>query len=304
VNTYLVNLKEEIHEDTGRIHASFNQTVAATGRLSSSDPNLQNIPIRTEIGRQIRRAFVAPPGRVLITADYSQIELRILAHLSRDPALIEAFRAGEDIHKAVAAQVHGIPLEEVTKEQRSGAKMVNFGIVYGVTPFGLARRLDIGQKEAAEIIDDYKRRFSGITTFLEECVQQARRMGHVETMLKRRRPIAGVDDRNGSRRALAERVAINSVVQGSAADLIKLAMIDLHARIKATEIGSPKDLADASLTGVNMLIQIHDELVFEAPADTAEAARVLIVSRMESAMDLSVPLVADSAISSNWAEGK
>jgi DNA polymerase I len=304
VNTYLVNLKEEIHEDTGRIHASFNQTVAATGRLSSSDPNLQNIPIRTEIGRQIRRAFVAPPGRVLITADYSQIELRILAHLSRDPALIEAFRAGEDIHKAVAAQVHGIPLEEVTKEQRSGAKMVNFGIVYGVTPFGLARRLDIGQKEAAEIIDDYKRRFSGITTFLEECVQQARRMGHVETMLKRRRPIAGVDDRNGSRRALAERVAINSVVQGSAADLIKLAMIDLHARIKATETGSPKNLVDASLSGVKMLIQIHDELVFEAPEETAETARALIVARMEAAMDLSVPLVADSAISSNWAEGK
>ncbi len=304
VNTYLVNLKEEIHENTGRIHASFNQTVAATGRLSSSDPNLQNIPIRTEIGRQIRRAFVAPPGRVLITADYSQIELRILAHLSRDPALIEAFRAGEDIHKAVAAQVHGIPLDEVTKEQRSGAKMVNFGIVYGVTPFGLARRLDIGQKEAAEIIDDYKRRFSGITTFLEECVQQARRMGYVETMLKRRRPIAGVDDRNGSRRALAERVAINSVVQGSAADLIKLAMIDLHARIKATEIGSPTDLADDALTDVKMLIQIHDELVFEGPEASAEEARALIVTRMEAAMDLSVPLVADSAISSNWAEGK
>jgi DNA polymerase I len=304
VNTYLVNLKEEIHEDTGRIHASFNQTVAATGRLSSSDPNLQNIPIRTEIGRQIRRAFVAPPGRVLITADYSQIELRILAHLSRDPALIEAFRAGEDIHKAVAAQVHGIPLEEVTKEQRSGAKMVNFGIVYGVTPFGLARRLDIGQKEAAEIIDDYKRRFSGITTFLEECVQQARRMGHVETMLKRRRPIADVDDRNGSRRALAERVAINSVVQGSAADLIKLAMIDLHARIKATEISTPSDLADDALTDVKMLLQIHDELVFEGPEASAEAARALIVTRMEAAMDLSVPLVADSAISTNWAEGK
>ena len=304
VNTYLVNLKEEIHEGSGRIHASFNQTVAATGRLSSSDPNLQNIPIRTEIGRQIRRAFVAPPGRVLITADYSQIELRILAHLSRDPALVEAFRAGEDIHKAVAAQVHGIPLDEVTKEQRSGAKMVNFGIVYGVTPFGLARRLNIGQAEAAEIIDDYKRKFFGITTFLEECVAQARRMGYVETMLKRRRPIAGVDDRNGSRRALAERVAINSVVQGSAADLIKLAMIDLHARIKATETGSPKNLFDASLSGVKMLIQIHDELVFEAPEGTAEDARALIVARMEAAMDLSVPLIADSAISSNWAEGK
>lgn len=298
VNTYLVNLGEEIHPVTGRIHASFNQTVAATGRLSSSDPNLQNIPIRTEIGREIRRAFVAPPGRVLISADYSQIELRLLAHLSGDPALIAAFEGGEDIHSAVAAQIHGVPLAEVTREQRSGAKMVNFGIVYGVTPFGLARRLGIGVTEAGAIIDDYKRRFAGITTFLEECVQQARRFGYVETMLKRRRPIDGVDDRNGQRRALAERVAINSVVQGSAADLIKIAMIDLHERLQAATANTD------ALHDTLMLLQIHDELVFEAPLASAEAARAIIVERMEAAMTLCVPLVVDSAVATTWFEGK
>ena len=296
VNTYLVALKDEIHPETKRIHASFNQTVAATGRLSSSDPNLQNIPIRTEVGREIRRAFVAPEGRVLISADYSQIELRILAHLSEDPKLCEAFERGEDIHAAVAAQVHGVPLDEVTKEQRSGAKMVNFGIVYGITPFGLARRLGCNNTEAEEIITGYKKRFSGITTFLEQCVAQARRHGYVETMLKRRRPITDIDSNQPNRRSLAERMAINSVVQGSAADLIKLAMIDLHRRIKS---GEHTELAE-----VLMLLQIHDELVFEAPATNAEAAAGVIVDRMQQAMTLRVPLVVDYGLSANWYEGK
>jgi DNA polymerase-1 len=295
VSTYLVALKDEINEATGRIHASFNQTVAATGRLSSSDPNLQNIPIRTEIGREIRRAFVAPEGRVLITADYSQIELRLLAHLSKDPNLTEAFVNGEDIHAAVAAQIHGVPLDAVTREQRSGAKMVNFGIVYGITAFGLARRLGCSNGEADEIITGYKQRFAGITTFLEECVAQAKRHGYVETMLKRRRPIPDIDSNQPNRRNLAERMAINSVVQGSAADLIKLAMIDLHGRIEAGE----NDLAQT-----RMLLQIHDELVFEAPEDSAEAARTLIVDRMQQAMELDVPLVVDSGISGNWYEAK
>lgn len=313
VSTYLVSLREEIHPQTQRIHASFNQTVAATGRLSSSDPNLQNIPIRTDLGREIRRAFIAPPGRVLITADYSQIELRLLAHLSRDPALIEAFQAGEDIHAAVAAQIHGVPLADVTRQQRNGAKMVNFGIVYGITAFGLARRLGCEQAEAAKIIDDYKRRFAGITTFLEECIQQAKRKGYVATMMQRRRPIADIESNNPTRRALAERVAINSVVQGSAADLIKLAMVDIQRRINASQtagggparrVGASADLADPALADVKMLIQIHDELVFEAPAEKAEAARSIIVDRMQKAMSLRVPLIADSAISSNWYEGK
>ncbi|MEO1007827.1 MAG: DNA polymerase I [Planctomycetota bacterium] len=303
VNTYLVSLREEINAETDRIHASFNQTVAATGRLSSSDPNLQNIPIRTDVGREIRRAFVAPEGRVLISADYSQIELRILAHLSGDPALVEAFEEGRDIHAAVASQIHGVPLGEVTKEQRNGAKMVNFGIVYGITAFGLARRLGIGNTEAGEIIDGYKKRFAGITTFLEECVAQAKDQGYVETMLKRRRPIPDIEARNPARRSLAERMAINSVVQGSAADLIKLAMVDLHRRLSphadALRGGRPPEI-----DGVRMLLQIHDELVFEADEADAEPARDLIVDRMQSAMNLRVPLVVDASIAGNWYEGK
>ncbi|MFI4893404.1 MAG: DNA polymerase I [Phycisphaerales bacterium JB058] len=349
VNTYLVNLAEEIHPETGRIHASFNQTVAATGRLSSSDPNLQNIPIRTDVGREIRKAFVAPEGCVLISADYSQIELRLLAHLSKDEALIRAFREGQDIHRAVAAQIHSVALDDVTKEQRSGAKMVNFGIVYGITPFGLARRLGVSNTEAAEIIDGYKKRFPGITTFLAECITEAQEQGYVETMLKRRRPVHEIDARNPARRALAERIAINSVVQGSAADLIKLAMIDLHRRIGPTSLSPPgrgpgrgdSVLAPSPLGGegrgegatgskasphpsasrppspqmgegaevplpknVRMLLQIHDELVFESPKDVADEAMKLIMTRMESAMELDVPLVVDAAASGNWFEGK
>lgn len=314
VSTYLVALKQAINQRTGRIHASFNQTVAATGRLSSSDPNLQNIPIRTDIGRDIRKAFVAPPNRVLITADYSQIELRLLAHLSKDPALIEAFHRGDDIHAAVAAQIHNVPIEQVTREQRSGAKMVNFGIVYGITPFGLARRLNISNTQADEIITGYKKRFAGIATFLEECIAQARSLGYVETMLKRRRPITDIESTNPSRRALAERMAINSVVQGSAADLIKLAMIDLHRRLKqanneplATEPRTPpqpEPQPNPALTGVKMILQIHDELVFEAPTTTAEQARDIIVARMETAMNIDVPLRVDATIAANWFDGK
>jgi DNA polymerase-1 len=294
VGTYLVALVEEINPETKRIHSSFNQTVAVTGRLASSDPNLQNIPIRTEVGREIRRAFVAAPGHALVSADYSQIELRLLAHLSRDPALILAFHEGQDIHAAVAAQIHGVPIGEVTREQRNGAKMVNFGIVYGITAFGLARRLGIGNAEAQTIIDGYKKRFAGITTFLQECIDQAQRQGYVETMLKRRRPIPDIDSTNPARRSLAERTAINSVVQGSAADLIKLAMVDIYRVLR----GAP------AWGGVKMLLQIHDELVFESPVEQAEATRAMIVERMESAMKLSVPLKVDASIAGNWFEGK
>ena len=293
VSTYLIALRDAINPKTGRVHARFNQTVAATGRLSSSDPNLQNIPIRSDLGREIRKAFVAEPGKLLISADYSQIELRLLAHLSRDAALIEAFERGDDIHAAVAAQIHGVPQEKVTKEQRNGAKMVNFGIVYGVTAFGLARRLGIGNDAAAEIISGYKKRFAGITTFLQECVEQAKRQGYVETMLKRRRIIPDIESNIPNRRALAERTAINSVVQGSAADLIKLAMIDLHKMAKRGELGTAA-----------MLLQIHDELVFEADAADAPRIKDIVVQRMEAAMTLRVPLKADARIAADWAEGK
>jgi DNA polymerase I len=297
VSTYLVALRQAINPKTGRVHSSFHQTVAATGRLASSDPNLQNIPIRTDVGREIRRAFVAEPGHSLVTADYSQIELRLLAHLSRDPALIEAFQRDEDIHTAVAAQVHGIPPGQVTREQRSGAKMVNFGIVYGVTAFGLARRLKVPQDQAAAIIDGYKRRFAGITTFLQECIEQARRHGYVTTILGRRRPIPDIESKNPSRRSLAERLAINSVVQGSAADLIKVAMVNLRRRFLAGE-------GEALPGAVKMLLQIHDELVFEAPDAMAEPAKRIVVHGMENAMQLLVPLRADAHIAKDWYDGK
>ncbi|XVJ58596.1 MAG: DNA polymerase I [Tepidisphaera sp.] len=295
VSTYLVALREEINPRTGRVHTSFHQTVAATGRLASSDPNLQNIPIRTEAGREIRRAFVAAPGHVLVTADYSQIELRLLAHLSRDPNLIEAFMTGQDIHQQVAAQINGVPLDQVTKEMRSGAKMVNFGIVYGITAFGLARRLGVSNGEAETIISGYKKRFSGITTFLHECVEQARRFGYVETILKRRRPIPDIDSNNPSRRSFAERTAINSVVQGSAADLIKVAMVALYAQAPTT--GGTREEG-------KMLLQIHDELVFECPEANAEHVRARMVKAMEGAMTLSVPVKVDAHIGRNWFEGK
>ncbi len=294
VNTYLVALKEAISPETGRVHASFNQTVAATGRLSSSNPNLQNIPIRTEVGREIRRAFVAAPGNVLVSADYSQIELRLLAHLSEDETLIAAFERGEDIHTTVAADVFGVNPKDVTARQRDSAKMINFGIVYGITPFGLSRRLggEVSIEEAAEIINGYKSRFAGIDAFLQQCVDMARTHGYVETMRKRRRAIPQIDASNPQQRALGERMAINSVVQGSAADLIKLAMIDLYRRLPEA---FPK---------VRMLLQIHDELVFEAPAEQDAKVQALVRLRMESAMELRVPLVVQTASSTNWIDAK
>jgi DNA polymerase-1 len=288
VNTYLVALKAAIHPETGRVHASFNQTVAATGRLSSSDPNLQNIPIRTEVGREIRRAFVAAPGNVLISADYSQIELRLLAHLAKDDRLIEAFHHGADIHKAAAADVFGVAPDEVTFEQRDAAKMVNFGIIYGITPWGLARRLGVSRDQAAEYIADYKARYPKIDEFLGQCIDMAVTEGYVETILGRRRPIPQIQSHNPQRRALGERMAINSVVQGSAADLIKVAMINLH-----------KDLP-ARFPEARMLLQIHDELVFEAPEAQAKDVTALVATHMEHAMDLAVPLVVESAWSTSW----
>ena len=296
VNTYLVALKEAIQPKTGRIHASFNQVVTATGRLSSSGPNLQNIPIRSEAGREIRKAFVAKPGHVLLAADYSQIELRVLAHLSGDEALIQAFKDGMDIHTAVAAEVMGVAPEDVDGDMRSTAKMINFGIVYGITAFGLARRLggDVSNQEAADIIEDYKLRFPRITEFLDDCVAQskAHEDGHVETILGRRRAIPQIHARNPNEKALGERMAINTVVQGSAADLIKLAMLDLHRCL-------PKEAP-----GTKMLLQIHDELVFEVPESEIEPVTRLVIERMEAAMTLDVPLVVDAAHGRDWFAAK
>ena len=294
VGTYLVALKACINAQTGRVHARFNQVSTATGRLSSSDPNLQNIPIRSDLGREIRRAFVADPGCVLVTADYSQVELRILAHLSGDDGLLGAFAAGEDIHRAVAAEVFGVQLDNVTSEQRGAAKMVNFGIVYGITPYGLSRRLGEGTSvaRASQIIADYKARFSGIESFLQDCVDQARAEGWVETIEGRRRIIHNIDSSNRQEQALAERLAINSVVQGSAADLIKIAMVNLHAKLGGLH-------ADARL-----VLQVHDELVIEVPESRAEEGLALLVSEMEGAMDLDVPLIVDASVSKDWYDAK
>lgn len=296
-NTYLESLKEAINPQTKRIHSSFNQVVTATGRLSSNNPNLQNIPIRTELGRQIRKAFIAPPGHVLLGADYSQIELRLLAHLSKDENLIAAFADDADIHRAVAAQIFDIDQADVTSEQRDAAKMVNFGIVYGITPFGLARRLPAtaagsSVQVATQIIDDYKLRYPGINLFLEECVQTAQTQGYVETIRNRRRYVPEVLSNNGNTVQLGRRIAINTVVQGSAADLIKIAMVNLHRRIQTEN------------RPMKMLLQIHDELVFEIPQEHLETEAAVIRHEMESAMQLITPLKVDIAWGENWYEAK
>jgi DNA polymerase-1 len=290
IGTYLVALKNAIDPRTGRIHASFHQAATATGRLSSSDPNLQNIPIRTARGREIRKAFKAAEGCLLLAADYSQIELRMLAHLSGDPGLVEAFRADRDIHVAVAAEVFEVPPDQVTSEMRSVAKMVNFGIVYGITASGLARRLGPGttRERATQIIATYKQRFAGIESFLDRCVQSARADGYVSTILGRRRPIPQIASRNPAERAFGERAAINTVVQGSAADLIKVAMVRLDRRL-AEEAPHTR-----------MLLQIHDELVLETPLAHLEEARGILVDTMERAMELAVPLRVDSSSAENW----
>ena len=292
VSTYLLSLKDSINPRTHRIHSKFNQVGTATGRLSSNDPNLQNIPIRTETGREIRRAFIPEEGFQFVTADYSQVELRLLAHLSGDEGMQSAFHAGEDIHRAVAAEVFGVPIDDVTKDQRSAAKMVNFGIVYGVTPYGLARRLDQDVARASRIISDYKNRFKGIETFLESCVEEAQEKGFVETMRGRRRQINDINSPNRQTRAMAERLAINSVVQGSAADLIKIAMIDVDAGLKEID------------PGARLILQVHDELVLECPLESSQSVRNYLVERMESAMKLDVPMVVDASISSNWYDAK
>ncbi len=293
VGTYLVSLKEAISPVTGRVHTSFHQTGAATGRLSSSDPNLQNIPIRTAEGRAVRKAFKAEDGHLLIAADYSQVELRLLAHLSEDEAMIAAFNRGDDIHSAVAAEVFGVEPDAVGAEQRDAAKMINFGIVYGITAWGLARNLgeSVSVEEAGAFINDYKDRFKGIDRFMEACVKQAMGAGWVETIRGRRRMITQLKSDNPQTRELGKRLAINSVVQGSAADLIKEAMIGLQANL-------------GKIPGAKLLLQIHDELVVEVPEAQAGAAEAVLVDTMESAMDLCVPLIVDVASGSSWYETK
>jgi len=292
-NTYLDKLPAMINPRTNRLHASFNQTITATGRLSSSDPNLQNIPIRTEIGRKIRSAFV-PGDRngCILSADYSQIELRFLAHFSGDPALRRAFAEDLDIHRFVAAQVYGLDPDDVTDEMRSRAKAVNFGIIYGQGPYGLSRSIGISQAEAKQFIEDYYARYGSIRQFMDEAIRRAKQTGYAETILGRRRPIRGLDSRNHNRRSQAQRLAINTVIQGSAADLIKVAMIRIHRRIQAESLP------------VKMILQIHDELVFELPRKGAKKHAAWIEREMTEAIRLDVPLKVDLAIGDSWLEAK
>jgi DNA polymerase-1 len=287
-STYVDTLPKLIHRETGRLHTSFSLTGTATGRLSSSDPNLQNIPIRTELGRQIRAAFVAEPGKILLAADYSQIELRVMAHFSNDPVLLEAFRNAEDIHARTAQEVFNVGPMGQTAEHRRAAKVINFGIIYGLSPFGLAQNLGIPQKEAAQFIQAYFARYRGVKQYLDNCLAETRKTEMAKTLFGRIRPIPEINSPQVQLRNFAERTALNSPLQGTAADLIKLAMIAIDKR-----------LAEEKLEA-KMILQVHDELLFEAPENEQETLMALVRHEMENAYELAVPLVVEIGVGSNW----
>ncbi|HEY6941080.1 DNA polymerase I [Dokdonella sp.] len=289
-STYTEKLADNVNPHTGRVHTSYNQATAATGRLSSVEPNLQNIPIRTEEGRRIRQAFVAPPGWKVVAADYSQIELRIMAHLSGDPGLLAAFHGNQDVHRATAAEVFGLPLEQVDANQRRAAKAINFGLMYGMSAFGLARQLGVGRGEAQDYMARYFSRYPGVRDFMERVREQAHRDGYVETVFGRRLHLDYIHSRNAAQRAGAERAAINAPMQGTAADIIKRAMIAVDAWLLQRE--------DAA----HMLMQVHDELVFEVREDAVDAVVAGVRERMAAAAELDVPLVVDIGVGANWDE--
>ncbi|GAB4524775.1 MAG: hypothetical protein Tsb0020_42830 [Haliangiales bacterium] len=288
--TYLDALPPLVNPDTQRIHTSFNQAVAATGRLSSQDPNLQNIPIRKQIGRRIRRSFIAAEGMTLLSVDYSQIELRILAHLSRDPVLLGAFNEGVDVHTQTAAEVFDMPREKIGPDERRVAKAVNYGLMYGQSAFGLAQSLGISRSQAQHYMRRYFERFDTIEAFMQRAVDDAREAGYTYTLLGRRRPLPDLNHSNFQRRKSAERMAQNAPVQGTAADIIKLAMLRVAARME-------RERFDAK-----MLLTVHDELVFELPPDQAEDFAAVVVEEMEAAYSLDVPLSAEAGIATNWAD--
>ena len=291
-STYTDTLVEQINGETGRVHTDYAQAVAQTGRLSSNDPNLQNIPVRTEEGRKIRGAFVAPPGTKLVSLDYSQIELRIVAHVAGIDALVAAFRDGQDIHAITASQVFGVPIEGMDAATRRRAKAINFGIIYGISAFGLARNLGIPRGEAKDYIDAYFERYPEIRAYMDTTIARARETGYVETLFGRRIHLAGIHDKNPSHRSFAERQAINAPIQGSAADIIKRAMIRVPPALAANDAGA------------RMLLQVHDELLFEVPAGEVDATIATVRGVMESAarpvVDLVVPLVADAGVGETW----
>jgi DNA polymerase-1 len=290
-STYVDALPLLINPKTGRVHTTFNQTIAATGRLSSINPNLQNIPIRTDKGQHVRRAFIARDDEhVLISADYSQIELRLVAELSGDEAMQADFLAGHDIHQATAAKVYGVNLEDVSREMRSNAKMVNFGIIYAISAFGLSQRLNIPRKEAAELIDNYFKTYPAIKQFMNDTLDFARANGYVKTIMGRRRYLKDINSRNFTVRGFAEREAINSPVQGSAADLIKIAMINIQKDINKHNLKS------------KMTLQVHDELVFDVHQSEVEIIKPIILSNMQNALKTQVPLLAEIGVGKNWLE--
>jgi DNA polymerase-1 len=280
-----------INPSTGKIHTSFNQAIVATGRLSSNNPNLQNIPIREEKGREIRKAFISSgPDYVLFSADYSQIELRIMAHMSKDENIINAFRNKEDIHLSTAAKIYNVPIHNVTREMRNKAKTANFGIIYGISAFGLSQRLRISRTEAKELIDGYFRSYPGVKKYMDEIIRIAREKGYVETLLGRRRYLNDIHSRNSFVRGFAERNAINAPIQGSAADIIKIAMINIHRKLNDKNLLS------------QMILQVHDELVFNVYKPELEQVKEIVIREMENAYPLTVPLVVDSSAGINWLE--
>ena len=288
-STYADGLLKEISAD-GRIHTNFQMTVTATGRLSSTEPNLQNIPVRRELGAQIRRMFVASPGKVLVDADYSQIELRLLAHIANDETMIAAFRSGEDIHAVTASQVFGVPLAEVTPLQRSHAKAVNFGIVYGISAFSLAQDIGVFQNEAKAYMDSYFAKYHGVRTYMTRVVEQAKADGYVTTLFGRRRDLPELKSSNFNLRSFGERVALNMPIQGTAADIIKAAMVRVDARMRAEKLQA------------RLLLQVHDELIVECPAEEAETVKAILTEEMEHVVDYRVPLLVDAKIGASWAE--
>jgi len=291
-STYVDPLPGMVHPEDGRIHTSFNQTRTATGRLSSTDPNMQNIPVRSELGGQVRQAFIAENGNLLLGGDYSQIDLRALAHLSGDEALIRAFKNDEDIHAATAALLFNVPTSQVTPEQRRFAKTVNFGVIYGMSDYGLQQATELSREEASKFIKAYFEKYPGVAEYLEKTKEKARRDGYVETLLGRRRYIPDINSSNRLVREAAERMAINMPVQGTSADIIKIAMINIHSQMKK--------LYPAS----RMILQVHDELVFEVPSEQLEGMRSLVKNIMESAVTLKVPLKVDIKAGKNWGEMK
>jgi DNA polymerase-1 len=290
ISTYISALPNYISQETGKIHTTYNQTITATGRLSSSNPNLQNLPIRSERGQLIRQAVIPDDGCLFLSADYSQIELRLMAHFSQDPHMVEAFRSGQDVHAATAAKIFNVSIENVTKDQRRQAKTANFGIIYGISAFGLAQQLDCSRSEAKALIDGYFAAFPGVIDYIERQKELARQQGYAITLFGRKRYLPDILSHNATVRSFAERNAVNSPIQGTAADIIKKAMVAINQSLKTEGLQA------------KMIMQVHDELNFNVPVNEVDKVKDIVVSEMQNVVQLSVPLIADCGVGENWLE--